>query len=331
MRRLARDVGSEKVDQVLLDIRKAAFAIHAYSTPTFVVGESITFSTAPSVEGGGTVRLTTPTGGNISPVSDGFIGLAFEGEFVPQLFVLQSDPTRLLDLRAEGVSTQNIAQAIAGAVPRETRANDVGQNTTVSQGQLERLEQIGIYPRDLSPRELVEFLSGRALYYDYPRKADPDAADYQVTKRRLSAERITALLDLYDEVFREPAVDPATGRTEVDELGHPVLMDRAQQISQSLGEAASAYRMETGAGRIDPIALRAFIEASPDYAQLAADLDNVGRFLDALDQVGLSRRETLNARLAILQKLAPPSLGVGATGAATLEEMIRGERAVEVQ
>src|SRR5690606_23628694 len=149
-----------------------------------VVGEAINFSTSPGVEGGGTVRMTTPTGGNINTVPDGFIALAFEGEFVPQLFVLQSDPTRVLDLRAEGVSTQNIAQAIAGAVPRETRANDVGQNPTVSQAQLRRLEDIGIYSRDLSSRELVEFLTGRALYYDYPRKADPADRDYLVTKRR---------------------------------------------------------------------------------------------------------------------------------------------------
>lgn len=288
----------------------------------YVSGGNIAFSVIPVAAGPGPEpTFATQTGsGDVNSTLSGFIFRAF-GEILPTDINLGTTSIRTLDLKSDGPTNTNFADAIAGAIPRETRQNDVGQETAIGQAQMEDLKNLGIVPRNPTTEELLDFLIGRTVYNDMPRKNVPGADDYTTVVNRLPGERVTALLRSYDKVFNTDLTDDA-GTVVVDPAtGKPKRVSKADDIKATLLASVRRYRAENPGvnGEVDPLQFRAFVDNSPEDAQSSQYLDQLGEFLDQLESLGLTPRELQTSKNIMLKDVRPAGIG----RVSTFEDVIR--------
>ncbi len=272
----------------------------------FVSGGVINFTSVPVATGAGiNPRFgTVDGGGDVSSTLTTFIFQAF-GPITSALINSSGSTLRTLDLRSSGPTNTNIADTIAGAIPRESRQNDVGEGITVGQAEFEQIKQLGIVPRNPTSGELVELLTGSATYDDFPRVSPPAAEDYTTVVNRLPSESVTRLLIAYDAVFNKPLLDDA-GNPVLDEKGKPRRVSRSQEIQDALLASLRRYREATKArGDIDPSAFHAFLEQNETEAVSLGYIRQLADFLNKLDRVGLTARELTQSKAIILNPVRP--------------------------
>lgn len=268
----------------------------------FVAGGRFNFSTVPVAVGSG----LEPTFGTATGQRDqgnrlsGFIFQRFRN-FRNNLIDLDS-PIVTQDLKSSGPSDTNFASSLAGAIPRESRTNDVGENTPVSQAQFKDLVQLGVFPRDLNDEERIASLIGWATYDDYPRTDAPTEADFTTVVNRLPSERAKEVIAAFQSTFFTTSTDPTTGATQSE--------SRAPIIRKAF-EAAVANYAEARPGateRIDPYALREFIERSETDTEALGYARELQNLLKKLELLGLTRREFTSARNVLLRQIRPKGI-----------------------
>lgn len=252
----------------------------------FVAGGRITFSSTPTLLGGfAGPSFATPDATGLSANLVNFATRAFGPVTTSQLAV----GPNYLDLRAAGPSTVNLAEAVAGAVPREIQAGEVAAESPVDRAAQEELQAIGVFARASEYDELLSFLSGQALYIDVPDRPSPAAEDYQITVNRLPAAAVREVLDSYRAVFTKD--------------GQP----QPQRPRQALEAAWKEYAAAAG-DRADALGFRAYLEAVPAQAEALYYLDGLRELLADLGSLGLSPAELRAARRAVLNAVAFPGL-----------------------
>lgn len=286
----------------------------------FVSGGEMNFSVTPTVNGTGRVAFSTPDGtgdanGNLST----FIFQSF-GDLPASLITRTVNNNVItLDLRAEGPTNTNISDAIAGAIPRETRFSDVGGDPVVGQAQIEELRQLGIIPRTLDLPELLALLVGWGLYNDYPTATD-GASTYSTAVNRLPGPEVTALLRDYDRVFNRDLVDE-DGLPVIDENGKVRRVSRASEIQDALYQSVRRYlTANPGTTSIDAARFREYIDTSPDETVSRAYIEQLADFLNRLEYLGLTTRELALSKNVLLAPVRP-------RGIATIQQfeaVIRG-------
>lgn len=272
----------------------------------FVSGGVIDFSSVPVAVGTGRNPTfgTTDGGGDVRGTLGTFLFQSF-GDILPTLINSSGATLRTLDLKSEGPTNTNIATTIAGAIPRESRTNDVGQDTTVSQALFEEIKQLGINPRNPTSGELLDQLSGSATFDDFPRRSPPTAEDFTTVVNRLPADRVTDLLMTYDNVMRKPLLDEG-GKPVLDENGKAQRADRRKEILDTLNASVRRYLESTGAkGDVDPAQFRAFLESDAKEAQSLEFVQQFEVLLNKLDQIGLTSREIIQAKASMLRAVRP--------------------------
>ena len=272
----------------------------------FVSGGLINFTSVPVATGSGiNPRFgTVDGGGDVSSTLSTFIFQAF-GPITSALINSSGSVLRTLDLRSSGPTNTNIADTIAGAIPRESRQNDVGEGITVGQAEFDQIKQLGIVPRNPTAGELVELLTGSATYDDFPRVSPPTAEDYTTVVNRLPSESVTRLLIAYDTVFNKPLLDD-NGKPVLDEKGKPRRVSRSQEIQDALLASLRRYREAAKArGDIDPGAFHAFLEQNQTEAVSLGYIRQLADFLNKLDRVGLTARELTQSKAIILNPVRP--------------------------
>ncbi|MBY0263248.1 MAG: hypothetical protein K2Q20_12950, partial [Phycisphaerales bacterium] len=304
----------------------------------FVAGGTITFSSAPTVVGAGEQPSFGSTNGaaDMSATLAGFLRQRF-GEITRADFnrLETSGSTSLtpitLDLISSGPTDAPLATTLAGAIPRESRTNVVGQDSTIAQAQIDELRNLGVFARNPSSDELVSLLGGAATYDDVPRKSLPTASDYTTVVSRLPADRVDALLRTYSRVFN---------KTGTDDSGKQVVMNRSAEIQAALLESVRRYRAARAgavapapagapegaaaprAGSFDPLAFRAYLENTPEESVSLGYIRDLGEFLTELESVGLTPRELAQSKAAILNPVRPR----GIPTVQLLEAVIKGEQ-----
>lgn len=238
-------------------------------------------------------------------------------------------PTKLdgidvyLDLTAQGPGQTNIAEIIAGAVPKE-KGGEVSQASGLDSGQKAKLEQMGIDPRELKdPRDLLATLVGRALYDDYPAfgASAPEAQRYQVTVNRLPSPVVEDVLRAYEAVYYKPVIDPDTGRQAVDpQSGRPLTTSRSSDIQQIFRAAYDRYGEVSQ--EFKPEEFRAYIETNPAETEAAQTLQQLRAFFDRVDRLGLGPRERSIVRGALLNYVKPQQL----RGPGVMETIVFGSQ-----
>ncbi len=260
----------------------------------FVAKTGIDFSVAPVASaataglGYNAPSFATPGVSGMSATLDASIRRNYSGDPAGQVMV----GGNFYDLRSEGPTTANVAEAIAGAVPRETQSGEVPQGAGVRKAQLDLLNQIGVYPKDVKLEQLVDFLSGRALYNDVPAKTTLEASDYKVTVYRLNPDTVDRVLDDYSAVYNRTFTDATTGKTS--QRADP------DYVNQVLGDAWAQYSPE---GDKPPEGFREFLRADPARAEALRYLDGLRKLLVDLELLGLNRAETESARRTVLSTI----------------------------
>lgn len=284
----------------------------------FVSGGTINFSSVPTLNGSQPLppSFATPGATGISSTLFGFFNQAFGTNPAISNGLItntaSNQPAISLDLRAQGPTTTDVATALAGAIPPESRAFDVGQNETISEAQAEDLKQLGVLARSPSSEELLALLSGSTTYDDFPRRSPPTAEDYTTVVTRLPAERVTALLNAYDALFNKPKLDDAGNPVINPATGQPERVSRTQDIQNSLLASVRRYRaaQQAGtegraAGDIDPVDFKRFLETGPEEGTSLGYIRELGAFLNQLDQVGLTSRELAVSKNVLLNPVRP--------------------------
>ncbi len=260
----------------------------------FAAADGFDFSSVPTRDGGGLVSFGAESFADISTtiISAGVATQQFRNALSTQSLYFQGS---FLDLTASGPTQTNIAQVIAGAVPRESRQNDVGGEETIGAALQNQLKQLGIYARDITGGELVDYLEGRAVYDDYPEVPDPSDRDYTVAVTRLPRESVEKLVADYNEIFRKPDLDPS-GNIKLDENGEPIYIVN-DRIPEMLRDSLAGYREARGKDApLEPAAFREYLESTPKEAEALAFIESVRGFLKRMELLGLSAEEFRRAR-----------------------------------
>ncbi len=286
----------------------------------FVSGGRFAFSVVPTRIGTRAVSFATPDGtGDANGNLVSFLFQAF-GPVMPSMLNAGTAPNIVtLDLRAQGPTNTNVSDALAGAIPRETRFNDVGENPTVGQAQIEDLRQLGIIPRTLELPELLQLLVGWGLYNDYP-AGGPGAQGYTTAVNRLPGDQVTRLLRDYDALFNRDLVDD-DGNPVLDEAGKVRRVSRASEIQETLYQSVRRFlAANPGTTSIDPVRFREFLDTNESEAQSRGYIEELAGFIRRLELIGLTERELALSKNVLLAPVRPR----GITTIQQFEAVIRG-------
>lgn len=254
----------------------------------FVARNGVTFSSVAAIENldggtdvtfGGDVLTSVPqvTGGTSS-------FLKFENGITASAFQRAGGNTSLLlplDLRADGRTTTNVATAIAGATPKEA---DIGpaQSIGISASLKDQLKEVGIYVKELTLDQQVDFLAGRAIYNDIPTDTiRPAGSDFQITPNRLAVDRVRDVITAHREIKSIAMRDAAPDA---------VWTDRAAEIV-SEAFTACAKSLNKDVADVTGAELAAFVQSDPGQAQAKELLLAVKQFMEKINQLGLSPGE----------------------------------------
>lgn len=271
----------------------------------YVAGGIFRFTSTPVAVGEG----ANPQFGNSSGVRDAAGAL---NAFIFQTFsdfnralIDVGNPIITQDLKSSGPSDTNFATALAGAIPRESRENDVSQIETINAASFSELEQLGVFPRDLSDEERVAGLIGWSTYDDYPETGAPTEADFRTAVNRLPGPEATGVLARHQKIFYKSNVDPQTGEARAESL--------APEIKKTFEESIKRFRAQAGTAaateRVDPVALREYIERAPEESASLAHARQLQGLLRDIELLGLTSRELRKCKSAVLRLVRPNGLG----------------------
>lgn len=286
----------------------------------FVSGGEFAFSSVPTLIGSRSVSFATPDGtGDANGNLVTFLFQAF-GEVLPSFLNAGTAPNIVtLDLRSQGPTNTNVSDALAGAIPRETRFNDVGDNPTVGQAQIEDLRQLGIIPRTLDLPELLQLLVGWGLYNDYP-SGGVGGQGYTTAVNRLPGDEVTALLRDYDALFNRDLVDE-NGNPVLDEDGKVRRVSRASEIQEELYQSVRRFlTANPGTTSIDPVRFREYLDTTESESLSRGYVEELYGFLRRLELIGLTQRELALSKNVLLAPVRPR----GITTIQQFEAVIRG-------
>lgn len=303
----------------------------------FVAGRRINFSVRPTVIAPpGNAVVPRPTFASLSGRSGattlGFDFFTFDTRrstsptnpdfsfFLQRtLGTTSTDPFTHVDMIASGTTDTNPATSIAGIIPRESRFNDVGRDTTISTAAQDKLRQIKVEPREQTTAEQLAGLSGWSLYNDDPSQdaglalADSrDSSRITTTVNRLPGIYTAEVLDLYESIFRPRSVNDA---------GESVVGDSRPAIRAAFAKSLSDYRKSRPGvpitGPVDAEAWRRWVNENDSEARDYAE--RIDELLTALENLGLVGRELRNAVSGVLTQAKPQTVA----SLDTLERFVR--------
>lgn len=270
-------------------------------------GSQIVFTTGSiSYLGSGADPIFAVAGGNVT-IGDPLEIRSFDST-VPGLM----SGIILLDVRSLGPTNTNVAEAIAGAVPRESQSGVVQEDTTVGVAAQEALRELGIYPRAtlLDPRlteeertalfeSVLESLLGMAIYNDMPGESEPEFTE--VTVDRLELELVDEILADYRGLFRREVRDPETGEMVVE--------DRRKVIRDVLGDSIDAYFEALDPEDFDADQFIDFlVNGGEQTSEALGYIVELQRLFERIQLLGLSAFEVAGVKSALFGAVRPADL-----------------------
>jgi hypothetical protein len=272
---------------------------------------------------------------NPAPTAAGAWGSTFDGAPLanPMAFpnVQYDDPVFaapdgteiwILDVLESGVppTPVGLATSLAGALPDQEI--EVTLDRSVDESQREDLvRHLGIYTKDATEADLVDYLTGRRFFKDLPEVAHVVSAgdlavgptspsQHKVSIDRLPGELAREALLSYRAIYWREKLDPKTGQK--------VWQSRAAEIRTVLQKAVDAYKAKH-AGKFDAAGFAKFLAATPDQKEAYELLQRLAGLFRQVELLGLGPVE-LNISHGMLARSIRPS-GV------TAQELIDAIRA----
>ncbi len=258
----------------------------------FVAGGDMQFATITALQPLGLLvadpEFSLP-GGDPSVTSNaGFFLFKALSEPVENLVI---DAGVLLDPRADGPSNTNVAEAIAGAAPRQEQAEPAVAEPTLNQAAIDALTRLQITLKDPNdPTYLI----------DLPADVAP-AGVARVSRRRLEPSLVDRLVNTYRTSFFTSATDPT---------GAIVQIDRRGEIQNTLADAVDAFDTSlTGDTEITAEAFLAYLRDNADtYADAINEIERLRRIVGEARMLGLTEEEIVKVKSALVRDTKPENL-----------------------
>lgn len=282
----------------------------------------------------GPIQLGVP-GGNPLVESDvgPFVALSLETDVRPLTVASTPAGLFLVDPRADGPSNTDVAESLAGQIPRDQQGDNPEPAVTIDPAALEILRELGIRPRVVTaPDGTVvaentdEGIGVAGVYNDVPE--DPNAAFSLVTVDRLEEDVVNRVVDTYRDLFLE-AVLADDGTPEIDpDDGRPVERSMRGEIRAALSGAVERYFDALESGEIEVVSASdfdadqflAFTAAAPadsggvssggvsSGGPALARIAALRGLLGAIELMGLAPREAAAVKSTLIGAVRPPLL-----------------------
>ncbi|WP_428390048.1 filamentous hemagglutinin N-terminal domain-containing protein [Mucisphaera sp.] len=223
----------------------------------------------------------------------------------PREVILTTAGGFTIDGAASG-SSANVAAAIAAASPRVENAETV-EELPLSQAATDRLAELNIFARDHSFDEIVNWLVGQRLYDDLPLSSSLSPAAREIAVGRLNPSLVSAVLEDYEALIFEPAVDEFGQPIFDDETGEAVERRVDGEIRATFAAAYSFYD-EISSGPFDPVAFREYVRDNEPEAW--ANLLAVQQIIEGIELLALPPVESQTAIDSLIRTLTPENMDV---------------------
>lgn len=212
-----------------------------------------------------------------------------------------------LALDGSGTSGAALATARAVAAASASELGEIPEDTSVGAASDEALRQLGIQLIDVGPEALLDSMIGWALYNDLSSRMGVEEG-YPITRNRVDLTLVDRVVNSFNNLFTRVETGP-DGQPVLDENGQVVRVNRAAEIKLALDNAVNEWAEDTGATEFDPVAFDAYLQSTPEQAEVASDLDNLRELLHLIQLLGLSPREYSYAKATILNYVRPSQVG----------------------
>ena len=273
-----------------------------------VAGGSLSFGTAVVIPTD--VALADSNGTTNIPITQGSM-FKVDANLIAQTMLARPTVDGIpwvLDFPAEGVTDFNVANIIAGAVPRWEPQTIAGSGLDPAMKQ--QLRELSMLPQDWTDkdwimRQLVEGLVDPPQITLEEEQLKSFPPTNELTTDRLISVRVARALDAWDAVR---FVEVSTGGQEkthwVTHKTYSAKDRDASEIRASLAKALDAYcaaNPTIEVNSIDAAALAQFIRSSRDFAEAQGHLGRAHAFFEALKNMGITDREVEAARERLMQ------------------------------
>jgi len=213
----------------------------------------------------------------VVPEGQGFAGLISAQTTGGTLFV---------DARSDGVSNTNVAEAIAGAAPREGQTEPVTTDVVLSQAAVEFLNDLQITIKQ----------PGDEFYLiDMPVAETEQSA--LVSSRRLDAPLVRDLIASHDSTFQE------VSESEEGE----VKTSRIADIKETLAASVDAYL--EGAEEFRPDGFVNFLRQNPaEYGTALSEIERLQAIMTNARLLGLTEAELIKVKGALARDAMPGNI-----------------------
>ncbi|MFG0304809.1 MAG: filamentous hemagglutinin N-terminal domain-containing protein [Phycisphaerales bacterium JB040] len=271
----------------------------------FVTGGVFDFSVTPTVLGGNASDVLfgslDPANADANNTLVGFVQQDFDGQIELDLLRFDNgtaDPSDDLffDLASSGPTLTNVAEALAGALPRDTEVQEIPAETPLSMTELRLLRQLFINAKLPDAEEyLASARIGVALYDDN----DSLYADVpEVTVNRLLNDRVREVLDSFLSLMEMSEEEALAAGTD----------DRRELVTDLLNRARVDYLASLGPGEENtPEAFHRFLSQG-QYAETVVFLGRLDELLSNVADLGLTEREFRTSRQKTLQQIKPDNI-----------------------
>ncbi|MFW6065721.1 MAG: hypothetical protein ACOC9S_02780, partial [Planctomycetota bacterium] len=160
-------------------------------------------------------------------------------------------------------------------------------------------QALGMNTRDLTQEEFAEFYPLRQRYSDFvPTFVADDEMVRTVALNRVRRNNALDALEQYEAMFVSRETDPETGETR--------MVDRSEQLRQTLSDAWDAYRSQDG----DAVGFASWLAQTDDYAEARETVAKLRMIMKQVDNVGLSQVEYDQVVRQVLRPITPEGLTV---------------------
>jgi hypothetical protein len=208
------------------------------------------------------------------------------------------------------IEAQTVANAQGVIFPSDFQIEPVESDEPISWALKEALREVGVFARDISSEERVEFLVGRSLYDDMPYKLSPGIGENQVAASRLAYWPALPVLKFYRSVLLKPVLDK-NGNPVLDANGKPKMAPQYSTLQNTLGQAWTMY-VRDSKGAVKPEGFRAFLEAhAASDRKAAAALDYLNKLRDLtvqIQELGLTKLEFDVSHKFLLARVRPQTV-----------------------
>ncbi len=259
----------------------------------FVAGGTLQFGTIVAFDGpGGAPEFSLPGG---DPSIDANVGAFLFKSLDSDVNALVNGGGVVVDVRADGPTNTNVAEALAGAIPQEQAAEPVVTDVPLSQVALDALVDLGIIIKQ----------PGENLYLiDLPDDIAGAADSTRVSRRRLEPTLVNSLVSDYDAAVKTTvtATPAEAGEGQAETVS---VVRRDTEIKSILDDAWDAF-VEAEGDNGTAADFYAFVRSNAgQFSKAVVEIERLQEVVSAARVLGLTEREISAVKTKMFTMMQP--------------------------